>query len=183
VTDTDASSAIARTTFVESLEQAGLRYVDDATFRGTHTAARGTIDFIVTLDEAFPFMPPKVVVDPQESVPWSWHRYRDGSMCLYTDDDHGTTPWLAVEAFLGQVGAWIDNTLSGWTTDNPDMDLDRYFTRADQPLLVLYADLDRYETPFVELRTTPYTATVTGERKAPRKHRPRHRLVTSPRVV
>ncbi|WP_404385900.1 ThiF family adenylyltransferase [Knoellia locipacati] len=150
--------------------------MDDVTYRGRHAAKTGPIDYIVTLDAAFPFMPPKVLVDPEESVPWSWHRYVDGSMCLYTEDDHGSTPWLDVDSFLVQVEHWIDNTISGWTTDNPDMDLERYFTPSNHRLLVLYADLDRYKTPFVLLRTTEYTATVVGEAKAPPKHRPRHRL-------
>jgi len=176
VTESDASRVIARTRFIESLERAGLRYVDDATCRGTHSAASGTVDFLVRLDETFPFMPPTVLVEPEDSVPWSWHRYRDGSMCLYTDDDHGTTPWLDVGSFLTHVGNWIDNTITGWTTDNPDMDLDRYFPRSDRPQLVLYAGLDRYKTPFIMLRTTAHTATVVGEARAPKKHRPRNRL-------
>lgn len=176
MTENDASRAIARTEFVESLERHGLRYVDDTTYRGTYAASAGEVDFVVKIAEAFPFLPPTVLVDPEESVPWSWHRYRDGSMCLYTDDDHGTTPWLDVDAFLAQVGNWIDNTVAGWETDNPDMDLERYFTPADQPLLVLYADLDRYTTPFVILRTTDHVAVVTGQGNTPKRHRPRRRL-------
>lgn len=172
----DASRAIARTEFIESLERHGLRYVDESTFRGTHTTDNREVNFVVKVHETFPFLPPTVLVDPEESVPWSWHRYRDGSMCLYTDDDHGTTPWLDVDAFLAQVGNWIENTLTGWATDNPDMDLERYFAPADGPLLVLYEDLDRYAGPFVMLRTTEFSARVTGEGTAPKKYRTRGRL-------
>jgi hypothetical protein len=97
-------------------------------------------------------------------------------MCLYTTEDHGTTPWLDADEFLTQVEQWIDNTLAGWTSDNPDMDLDRYFASAEPSLLVLYSDLDRYTSPYVMLRTDVHTAKVTGEGKTPKRHRPRQRL-------
>ena len=174
--ENDASGALARTRFIESLECSGLRFEDETTYRGTHVSSTGPVEYVVTVDETFPFLPPTVHVDPVESVPWSWHRYSDGSMCLYTEDDHGTMPWLDVDAFLTHVWNWIDNTIEGWTTDNPDMDLDRYFTPADPALLVRYEGLDRYRSPFVTLRTDAYTATVIGEGHAPARHRHSRRL-------
>jgi len=56
------------------------------------------------------------------------------------------------------------------------MDLERYFAPAEQPMLILYEELERYVGPCVIFRMSKYSAVVTGRGSAPRKHRPRRRL-------
>ncbi len=102
----------------------------------------GAIEFFVTLPSRFPFKPARISPVEADAVPWSWHRERDGSLCLVADDDHDNLWWIEAEAFLDQARAWLENSIAGWIDDRPDLDLDRYFESSSDGRLYLFGDLE-----------------------------------------
>jgi hypothetical protein len=143
--------AIESTTadFIERLEQRGFAW-DGERLTGTMPADPAPVPVCIELGANFPFTPP--VVSPPDDFPRSWHRELDGAMCLYPTDGRENLPWLDIDDFLETVGRWLRESVTGWTGDMPDLDLDRYFTQvADEPLVV-YGDLDPVTNRFIQLR-------------------------------
>lgn len=147
-----ARLAATRADFVDALERRGFWQRGDVIV-GTVSTATGSQAVTVKLGEHWPFRPPTAVPDPPNAGDQqSWHRELDGGLCLYTEDDCNGLPWLDPDGFLAQVTRWFDRNAAGWPGDAPDLDLDRYFLRADRRVLVLYDRLDPLVSRFIRLR-------------------------------
>jgi molybdopterin/thiamine biosynthesis adenylyltransferase len=153
--------------FVEELERRGFRS-DGRVLTGAVETGANTVRIEVTLPDGFPFAPPQV--SPPADFPRSWHRERNGAMCLYPADGRDNLPWLDVEDFLSLVVRWIVESASGWPGDFPDLDLERYFPQAEARLVV-YGDLDMLDNRFVQLRGQKHVLRVTGPGSIPKKKR------------
>lgn len=164
--------------FVEALEQRGLVAVDEATLSGHVPTRSGKQRVQVRLPDNFPFRPPRV--HPDEDFPRSWHRERDGAMCLYGEGSDEELPWLDPDDFLAMVVRWFDESDAGWPGDLPVLDLDRYFDSSDDPHLVLYGDLA--DLTYVRFKVTKLTLTVEGPATAARR-RNRNSKVNGQRVT
>lgn len=151
--------------FIEEMERRGFR-ADDRTLTGTVGDGDGALRIHIDLPSEFPYAPP--VVSPPDDFPRSWHRERSGAMCLYPSDGRDDLPWLDVEQFLALVARWIAESRSGWPGDFPDLDLERYFQQAEDPLVV-YGDLDSLNNNFVQLRHSGYVTRLTGPGSIPKK--------------
>jgi hypothetical protein len=127
----------------------------DAGWTGSIAHRDGPTEVSLTLPSRFPFRPPRVVPTDHDAVPWSWHRELDGALCLVADDDHQDLWWLEADAFLEHIAAWFENSDAGWVDDRPDLDLDRYFTPANDARLYLYGDLDEYRNSPVRFVHAP----------------------------
>ena len=114
----------------------------------------------VRLGPRFPFAPPAVY--PTEDFPRSWHRELDGAMCLYPETGRETLPWLATEDFISMVYRWLLESLHGWTTDSPDLDLQRYFQPSVDDRLLVYEDIEPLLKRYIRLRRDRHTITVMG---------------------
>lgn len=146
--------AHSRQHFEEGLIRAGF-IEHDTGWIGSIAHQNGPTDVILTLPSRFPFKPPRVVPTDSDAVPWSWHRERDGALCLVADDDHPDLWWTEADAFLGHIAAWFENSDRGWIADRPDLDLDRYFKPAEDTNLYLYGDLDEYRNSLVRFVRAP----------------------------
>ena len=91
----------------------------------------------VTVTESFPFNPPRVwVLDPGVALELTFHRERDGALCLWGSDVAvGDAPWEDPGRFLDRVAAWLVETSAGWPRDD-DCDLERYLLSDSR--MVLY---------------------------------------------
>lgn len=122
----------------------------------------------VELPVGWPFVPTIVQPLNLQDAP-SWHRARDGALCLFSRNEGGL-PWADVDSLLAQTRRWFDEERRGWTPGLVDMDLERYFSQ--QAGLVLYHDLDSLAGRFVKTRKGPngtIEITPTG-RSAARKY-------------
>ena len=79
----------------------------------------------LALADRFPYGPPEVVL-PDRLRHMSWHRNILGILCLWDTHSQGDLPWLTVTSLLDRVFAWIENDDSGWTDDEPALDLEAY---------------------------------------------------------
>jgi molybdopterin/thiamine biosynthesis adenylyltransferase len=141
-----------RADFVDALEQRGFTHRGDA-LAGCVATAAGPQRVTIRLGERWPFAPPAVTPDPPDAADQlSWHREVGGGLCLYTEDHRNGLPWLHPDALLAQVAKWFDRNAAGWPGDAPDLDLDRYFARADRVVTVLYDTLDPLVGRFIRLR-------------------------------
>ncbi len=123
----------------------------------------------VTITDSFPFSPPPVrVLDPGTAVELTFHRDRDGALCLWrTDVEVGTAPWRDPRRFLDRVAVWLVATAQGWPGDD-DCDLERYLP--PDPRMVLYdRDLLVAVPGCVRTFTDPggQRVTVTGQPQRP----------------
>ena len=134
--------------FIEQLEQRGF-LADGRCLSGEMHIDSSAVSIRIEIPESFPFVPP--VVWLPEDFPRSWHRDLNGGMCLYSADGRENLPWLIPDDFLRTCERWLKESVAGWTSDFPDLDLDRYFTCVDEPLVV-YGDLDALSGPFIQLR-------------------------------
>lgn len=155
----------ARFRFVEALEQRGLVADDETTLTGHVPTENGNQLVQVRLPDEFPYRPP--VVLPDENFPRSWHRDRDGAMCLYGDNSDEELAWLNPDEFLVMVKRWFNESAAGWPGDAPVLDLDRYFERSTDPPLLLYGDLT--DLTYVKFKDTKVTRTVDGPATATRR--------------
>lgn len=145
--------------FVEELERRGFRADGGITLTGMVGVDADAVRVEVTLPDDFPFAPP--LVSPPADFPPSWHRERNGVMCLYAADDRQNLPWLDVDDFVALVERWTSESKAGWPGDLPDLELERYFEQTADPLIV-YGDLDDLNNKFVQLRHLGQFTRVTG---------------------
>jgi hypothetical protein len=151
--------------FVEALEQHGLVAGDETTLEGDVSTASGKQHVQVRLPDDFPYRPPRV--HPDQQFPRSWHRERDGAMCLYGESSDEELPWLDADDFLATVTRWFDESAAGWPGDLPLLDLDRYFPSATDSHLVLYGDLS--DLTYIRFKDNKLTLTVDGPAPATRR--------------
>ncbi|SCL26251.1 Molybdopterin or thiamine biosynthesis adenylyltransferase [Micromonospora rhizosphaerae] len=139
-------------------------------------AVTATIE--VTMTAAYPFAPPQVrVLDAGIPLTPTFHRERDGALCLWpADTPVENAPWCDPARLLRRVAAWLRQTEAGWPGDSA-CDLERYLPAAGG--IVLY-DLVSLATVHgcVRTRATPDSrcVTITGKAQAPpvrpnRRHR------------
>ena len=123
----------------------------------------------ISVSDRFPFRPPSVrPVDP-EALPWSWHRERDGRLCLVAEDDHDGLWWKNGEAFVDHIHSWLLKSDDDWADDRTDLDLERYFDQADDKRLYLY-DLTESASAYVRfLPQSNNTVVMKGHGLKPRK--------------
>lgn len=150
--------------FIEQLEQRGF-LADDRCLSGEIHIDSSAVLIRIEIPESFPFVPP--VVWPPEDFPRSWHRERNGAMCLYSADGRENLPWLCPDDFLHDTALWLRESATGWNSDFPDLDLDRYFAARDEPLVV-YGDLDALSSPFIQLRHETKVTRVIGAGSIPK---------------
>ncbi len=130
----------AREEFIEGMTRRGFRL--DATagvLRGSvEVPGHGSRSLEISIPDGFPFQRPRVRwAEPQPTI--SWHRERDGALCLWPAD--ARHPWLDADALLRRVVEWFVRDATGWSGDEPDLDLERYFDRGDG--LVVYKNIER----------------------------------------
>lgn len=159
--------AIEATTadFIEQLEQRGF-LADGRHLNGELQVGSSAVGIQIEIPDSFPFVPP--VVWPPSDLPRSWHRELTGAMCLYSADGRENLPWLDPDDFLAASARWLRESFTGWTDDFPDLDLERYFTRVDEPL-VTYGELDGLSSQFVQLRREKNCTRMLGAGSLPRR--------------
>ena len=132
----------SKTHFDEGMTQAGFHRARDLEeWTGTLAHRSGPTEVTVNLPDRFPFVPPRAYPVDQNRAPWSWHRERDGSMCLVAEDDHEDLWWIEADQFLQQVTSWLVAADDNWTHDRTDLDIERYFARSSDKALYIYGDL------------------------------------------
>jgi molybdopterin/thiamine biosynthesis adenylyltransferase len=131
---------LVRDQFREGLAAAGFN-VASPTFASGELVVPGVglIDLDVTIPDDFPYVPPRARPTMGQGGR-SWHRERDGHLCLYASGDSAEPGWSNVSEFLDDVRAWFLNDAAGWPNDTPDLDLERYWK--NDTGLVLFGDLD-----------------------------------------
>jgi len=95
----------------------------------------------ITLPPGYPYEKPRVrPTDGSGST--SWHRERDGALCLWSDEDAVELPWLDAQQVIERIRDWYHRDSLGWPDDPPDLDLERYWP--SMPGLLLHDDLDGF---------------------------------------
>ena len=93
----------------------------------------------ITLPDRWPYRPTKV--RPTEwQGPLSWHQESDGSLCLFPTSAPGL-PWKDPDRLLQAVARWFAEATDGWTNDEPNLDLERYFESSTEDQFLVYTDL------------------------------------------
>ena len=105
-------------------------------------------------------------MDGYHEPSWSWHRERNGHLCLFERDDPTRLPWADPLALFEQIEAWLDQDLDGWPQDEPALDLDRYFRSSG--LTVLYGELTPLAGRIVHLNAAPNGCRTVGLPVRPR---------------
>lgn len=146
----------ARERLVDALATRGFEPLDNAsgTWRGTvtvhHGAERSTTTAVnVHVPTDYPFVQPKVCpltraaaeawlerdIPDYYEPSWSWHRERNGHMCLFEQADHSRVPWADASQLFDQIEAWLREDAAGWPGDAPQLDLERYLERTNELLI------------------------------------------------
>ncbi|PRA83316.1 ThiF family adenylyltransferase [Microbacterium sp. MYb66] len=172
--------AYARMHFEEGLLRAGFATTSGGWIGSIMHGANST-DVIIALPSRFPFVPPRVVPAAIDTVSWSWHRERDGALCLVAEDDHDGLWWVEPVEFLQHISAWFEEADAGWPEDRPDLDLERYFDPSPDRRVYLYDEITDYLSAFVRFRpaanNTMMMVRGTRPRKARRQHKDRYGYV------
>ena len=150
--DSDEMLAHRRFLFEEGLAQSGYRQQGGA-WVGTVQHREGTTEVRIDISEQFPYRPPRVTPTTQSSTVWSWHRERDGALCLVAKDDHEDLWWADPTQFLQHLRGWFDSADDDWRDDRTDMDLERYFPISEDRRLVMYGDLAARDGRLVRLKS------------------------------
>jgi molybdopterin/thiamine biosynthesis adenylyltransferase len=140
MTQFDIEIALLRDEFRDGLTAAGFNVASPTFASGEiDVAGVGRIDLDITIPDDFPYVPPKVRPTTGQGGR-SWHRERDGHLCIYAAGDPAEPRWVTVSEFLDDVRAWFVNDAADWPDDPPDLDLERYWPSGLG--LVLFGDLD-----------------------------------------
>lgn len=163
----------AREEFIEGMAGLGFGFQPDAQSLSGKVAIPGRQAerrIEVCLLPGFPFRSPKV--RPSDgSGNMSWHREREGWLCLYAEAENRHLPWRDPSRLLERVIEWFQRDEKGWPDDAPDLDLERYFERDHR--LVVYKQLDALlGKPIYAKRTGHDVITVIGTGVAPAGKRP-----------
>jgi molybdopterin/thiamine biosynthesis adenylyltransferase len=181
----------ARERLADALARAGFHLdtsVEDEPWWGVLTftpasggPARSTV-VTVSLPDGFPFAPVKVhpqtraqaeglsgraaSPDYYEASP-GWHRDRDLAMCLFDEVDQARLAWADGAALLDQVQAWLAADASGWPSDAPALDLQRYLRPSREHRLILYGQLDHVDEAVLRLRPERHNILRVGQVPSP----------------
>lgn len=145
-----------RERLVDAVATRGFEPISNATgtWRGKVTVHHGarpatTTAIDVRIPKDYPFVQPKV--DPlsraaaetwlEREAPdyyepsWSWHRERNGHLCLFEQADHTRVPWADAGQLFDQIEAWLREDAAGWPGDAPQLDVERYLKRTHELLI------------------------------------------------
>jgi hypothetical protein len=174
MTDIKASVSAARLRFLEELMNLGLEdeggSADTRTLSGEieYTSAAGATELAsirIIVGSDFPFQRPRVYLLGGEGG-LTWHKDHDGQLCLWADDEPlGVLPWRDAHLLLERIRTWLRNAETGWPTDSPVLDLERYLPSQHGSLVV--------DRPLDSLVDNYVTLSRTDDRGGPR-----YRIVT-----
>lgn len=135
----------------------------------------GTAIVEITCGIGFPFRPPRVRAW-DSSDRRSWHQERDGSLCLYTNEDNREWPWLDPQQLIARISEWFTKNAAGWPGHPPDLDVERYLEPGGYPALLVYRNIADYIGRPVRLRRCGVADVfeLVGTGVPPPKRRPRH---------
>jgi hypothetical protein len=170
VNDLRASMAAAREAVVDGLADRGFKLVDDRTLVGELTIGGRAVEHEVVLPDDFPIAKP-LVRTPGGEGGRSWHRERNGSFCLWSDDEAAHLPWSNADALLARVEEWHRRDALGWPDDPPDLDLERYWPAS--AVVITHGDLGQHLDRDCMLVKGPNDVYELVHGKAPRKQRRR----------
>lgn len=126
----------------------------------------------ISVSDHFPFQPPTVRPVDLDSLPRSWHRERDGGLCLVAQDDHEGLWWKHGETFVDRIHAWLVESDTAWVGDRTDLDLERYFDPAQDRRLYLYPDPTEFTSAYLRFMPGPNdTVEMKGHGPKPKKSR------------
>ena len=135
------SFAAARESFIERLCARGFALRDDCrTLVGDVDASGLLVEHSVAVGDDFPIAKPRVLAPESDNGP-SWHQEPDGALCLWADEDTCDLPWADADALIDRISQWHADSAAGWPGDAMDLDLERYWPR-DSDKLILYPDLE-----------------------------------------
>lgn len=134
--------------FDEGLMRKGF-FLEGSVWVGSIEHGDTTTQLEIRLSDPFPFQPPTVRPVDLDSLPYSWHRERDGRLCLVAQDDHEGLWWKHGEYFVDHIHAWLMESDTGWAGDRTDLDLERYFDQAHDRRLYLYPDPAEFSSTYV----------------------------------
>ncbi|MBT1606486.1 ThiF family adenylyltransferase [Curtobacterium flaccumfaciens pv. betae] len=170
----DEFLAHRRFLFEEGLAQAGYRQRGDV-WVGTVEYREGSTEVRIDISAQFPYRPPRVTPTDLDSTAWSWHRERDGALCLVAEDDHEDLWWADPKQFLRHVQGWFESANDDWRDDRTDMDLERYFPLSDDRRLVMYGDLPARDGRLVRLKSlSPHTLELSPNLPPARTRKSKH---------
>lgn len=136
------SIAALREAFIDEARTHGFRLDSDcATMVGDIDIGDEQVEHQIRLDDSFPISKPRVSTTGGEGG-LSWHRESDGSLCLWASDEVSDLPWQSAQAVVARIVEWHERDAAGWSDDDPDLDLERYWPSAQLEELILYPDLD-----------------------------------------
>ncbi len=108
---------------------------------GSLNVAGGATDVRIEITDAFPYQPPRVVpLGGAGGV--SWHRDRDGNLCLWDSAIAAPGAWATADSVVARIEEWFDHAANGWPDNEPDLDLQRYWP-TELGLVIYGADDDR----------------------------------------
>lgn len=114
---------------------------DRIELHGSLNIAGDSTDFCIEITDEYPYEPPRVVpLGGAGGV--SWHRDRDGNLCLWDAATAAPAEWATADAVVARIEAWFHHAANGWPDDEPDLDLQRYWT-TELGLVIYGADDDR----------------------------------------
>jgi hypothetical protein len=172
--DSDEVLAHRRFLFEEGLAQSGYRQQGGA-WVGTVQHRKGSTEVRIDISEQFPYRHPRVTPTDPSSTVWSWHRERDGALCLVAEDDHEDLWWADPTQFLQHLRGWFDSADDDWRDDRTDMDLERYFPISDDRRLVMYGDLAARDGRLVRLKSlSAYTLELSPNLPPARTRKSKH---------
>lgn len=164
------SFAAARESFIETLCARGFTLRDDCrTLVGDVDAGGRPVEHSVVVGDGFPIAQPRVLAPESENGP-SWHQDRDGALCLWADEDAGDLPWADADALIDRISQWHADSAAGWPGGTMDLDLERYWPR-DSEKLILYPDLEPLTGKPCKARRKQANIWELSEGKAPKKTR------------
>ena len=134
-----------RAAYEQDLLAYGFTKDDERTWTGQiMVPAAGEADeqgrFRLVIPEDFPFSWPVVCLAEPPTV-YDWHLQPPGQLCLWRREDDATRPWETVDGLVGRIRQWYQNARDGWPGDQGDLDLQLFFTRDADYVLVTYGEL------------------------------------------
>lgn len=174
MSDWDDRLASTRADFIDALVVRRFKPspVNPSWLIGVVGTKSGQRPVLVEVGDAFPYRPPRSFpgTDPDD-LDITWHTSAEGWMCLYTDNEENSTPWIDVDSFLARVAEWFDQTEAGWPDDAPVMDADRYIRSEPSGAMLLYGDLDPLVGHYVRLLPETNTILIKGVEKPPARRK------------
>lgn len=151
------SIRLARSRWIEGLIEAGFEESDSgyeslSLVREFEVpTADGSVledSIVVTIGPDFPYKRPEVRTR-FSATGGTWHRERDGTLCLWPRDNSvSDLPWKDPAVLVGRIKRWLANSAEGWTDDLPILDLERYVGMSDTKFVFDTEDIEFQDKAF-----------------------------------